>query len=126
MGLGATPPRSGNARVPCVQRCRVGTSRGVYGGVVCNLSVVGAYVTLGPALATGERVSLAFLLPGDPIAFQSAATVTWQNGAEPQKVGSLAPGCGLRFDDLPPPERQRLARVVRDYSAGRAPADGGA
>jgi uncharacterized protein (TIGR02266 family) len=122
MGLGATPPRSGNVRVPYAQRCRVRAGDGERAAVLCNLSVVGAYVTLDPPLASRERVNLAFLLPGDAAPFRSDATVAWVNDDEPRRVDSLAPGCGLRFDALAAHERQRLERVVLDYCGGAAAA----
>jgi uncharacterized protein (TIGR02266 family) len=122
-GIGATLPKSGFVRVPFIQRCRVAIDGVPRSGVVCNLSLLGVYVTLDPLPEIGRRVQLSFLLPGDPRSFQSPCTVMWLNAKDPQKMDSLAPGCGLRFDMLLPEERRRIERVVADYCAGATPSD---
>ncbi len=123
MALGASTPKSGFVRVPYIQRCRIEHDGKTRAAVVCNLSVIGVYVTIDPLLPEGARIKISFLLPGDPRSFRALATVRWLNPEDPQKVDSLAPGCGLRFDDLPEDETRRLERVVFDYCSGLTPAD---
>jgi len=123
MAIGASVPKSGHVRVPYIQRCRIEYEGETRLAVLCNLSVVGGYVTIDPIPQEGTRVVVSFLLPGDPRTFQSPATVMWMNPEDPQRVDSLAPGCGLRFDALPAGERRRLERVVIDYCAGMTPTD---
>jgi Tfp pilus assembly protein PilZ len=109
-------------RVPYIQRCRVAAGENIYSGVLCNLSVLGAYVTVEPIPEKGERVCLSFLLPEDPLPFQCVATVTWHNPEPAEAFDGLPPGCGLRFDALPPPDLQRIERVITAYCEGDAPA----
>jgi hypothetical protein len=45
----------------------------------------------------------------------------WLNPEDPQKVDTLAPGCGLRFEDLSAGERRRLEQLVFDYCVGMTP-----
>jgi PilZ domain len=122
-GIGAEVPHSAYVRVPYVQRGKLTEGAATRAAVVCNLSTLGAYVSVDPLPARDARVEIAFLLPGDAQTFRGRATVTWQNPEGSPRVDSLAPGCGLRFDDLSHEDRMRLSRVVRDYRAGSAPAD---
>jgi Tfp pilus assembly protein PilZ len=122
-GIGAATPQSGYVRVPFIQRSKIVDAGTVRSAVVCNISTLGAYVTIDPIPPRDSVVEVAFLLPGDPRTFRCRATVAWQNPLLPQKVDSLAPGCGLRFDDVPHVDRLRLERVVRDYCTGLTPRD---
>ncbi len=117
MGVGAKAPYSGHVRVPYVHSCELVWGDALVSGVVCNLSGMGVYVTLEPLPEVGDHVTIAFLLPGDLQLFQCNATVTWQNPEQPQKVDSLPPGCGVRFDELSPEEAGRIERVVLEYCA---------
>jgi Tfp pilus assembly protein PilZ len=116
-GIGAAVPESGAVRVPYIQRCRTvvgGTERSA---VLCNLSVLGVYVTLDdPLPCVGERVEVAFRLPGDESPLKARCTVVWLNAKDPRKVDGLAPGCGLRFDLLSLEDRARVEQIVSEYS----------
>jgi uncharacterized protein (TIGR02266 family) len=115
-GIGASVPESGAVRVPCIQRCRIAVDGADRWGVVCNLSVLGVYVTLEePLLPLNEHVDLSFQLPGEARALRSRCTVMWLNTGDPIKMDSLAPGCGLQFDLLSSDDRSRLERIVADH-----------
>jgi Tfp pilus assembly protein PilZ len=122
-GIGAITPQSGYTRVPYVQHCALTEAGQTRSAVVCNISTLGVYVTVDPIPEPGATVQIAFLLPGDSRTFTCRATVTWQNLEQAQSMDSLAPGCGLRFDDLAHGDRLRVERVVRAYCAGHAPTD---
>jgi hypothetical protein len=116
-GIGAAVPQSGAVRVPYIQRCRLALGGIERWGVVCNLSVLGVYVTMEePLLRIDSRVALSFRLPGDPRAFKARCRVVWLNTKDPHKVESLAPGCGLQFDLLSSEDRSRIERIVADYN----------
>jgi Tfp pilus assembly protein PilZ len=123
LGIGAPPPESGYVRVPYIQRCKLTEAGVARSAVLCNISTLGAYVTVDPVPALGAAVEIALLLPGDSRTFRARATVTWSNPEPPAGVSSLAPGCGLRFDELPHSDRLRVERVVRDYCSGSTPLD---
>jgi uncharacterized protein (TIGR02266 family) len=111
-------------RVPYVQWCDFTYGGSTQAAVVCNLSELGVYVTVDPVPASGERVTVAFRLPGESHLFEAEGTVTWQNIDEPAQLDGVPPGCGLRFDELPVAERARLRDVVERYCA-RIRAEGG-
>jgi Tfp pilus assembly protein PilZ len=123
LGIGAPPPDSGYIRVPYIQRCKLTEAGVMRSAVLCNISTLGAYVTLDPVPALGTSVEITLLLPGDSRTFRARATVSWLNPNPTLGVTSLAPGCGLRFDDLPHSDRLRVERVVRDYCSGSMPLD---
>jgi Tfp pilus assembly protein PilZ len=104
-------------RIPFVQRCLLAVEETIHDAVICNLSVMGVYVTLEAVPDTGEHVLVSFLLPGEPAPLRCAATVTWQNLEPPQTIDGLPPGCGLRFDDLQAGDRERIERVIAEHSA---------
>ncbi len=110
----------GLARIPYVRRCLLRRGQRRVEAVICNLSVVGLYVTFLRPLAeavpeAGEDVGVTFLLPDDPVPVRAEANVTWQNLDEPEEVDSLPVGCGLRFASLGLEDQQRLGALVHDY-----------
>jgi hypothetical protein len=103
-------------RIPFVHGCRVTTASRVRGGLMCNLSVQGAYVTLDePLPAVGETVQLAVMLPGQEPIVQAEAVVACQNREAPTGPDSLPPGIGLRFTALPAPDRLRVEALIRQH-----------
>src|SRR5947207_13279793 len=57
-------PHSGFTRIPYTQLCRLTRGDRPMDGLVCNISVLGVYVTLDPVPEVGETVALSFALPG--------------------------------------------------------------
>jgi hypothetical protein len=107
-------------RIPYVHGCRLTTAARVRGGLVCNLSVQGAYVTLDePLPEPGETVQLAVALPGQEPIIQAEAVVACQNREAATGPDSLPPGIGLRFVSLPGIYKTRVESLVRQYSEGR-------
>jgi len=107
-------------RIPFVHACRLTTAARVRGGLVCNLSVQGAYVTLDdPLPEVGETVQIVIAPPGEDPLVEGEATVASQNREAPLGADSLPPGIGLRFVSLPGLYRNRVETLVRQYSEGR-------
>jgi Tfp pilus assembly protein PilZ len=114
------------ARIPYVRRCLLRRVDRRVEAVLCNLSVLGVYLTFLRPLpeaipAAGEEVGITFLLPDDPTPVEAEAAVTWQNLEEPQDVDGLPVGCGLRFTALNPDDHQRIEELVRDYRHSARP-----
>jgi hypothetical protein len=111
-------PNSGFTRVPFNHRCTVRRGAEVVEGLVCNLSVLGVYVTfpsLPNAPEVGEELDIEVFVPGLDHPLKTAATVTWQNTDPGQHADDLPPGCGLRFDALSLNDQERLGGVVSEY-----------
>ena len=108
-------PHSKLWRVPYVRRCRVEWTSGLQDALCCNISADGVYIAVNPIPPVGERVRLHIELPGNEIPVVVEAEVCWENSAQTHKVHSLPPGCGLRFLDLPEPDRERVADLVKEY-----------
>ena len=110
-------PHSGFNRIPYAQRCRVARGTATADGVVCNISVVGLYLTMDPIPAVGETLRISFALPGGGDPVEATGLVTWQNTEEPERVEMLPPGCGVRFQSLAPADHQRIERLVNEHRA---------
>jgi Tfp pilus assembly protein PilZ len=102
-------------RIPLIARCWMRDSRGAQEGLLCNLSVLGVYVTVERPPAEGETVLLRFLLPDGERPIECDVEITWQNPEPPLAVDSLPPGCGVRFTQMVPWDRQRIEALVADY-----------
>ena len=114
------PGTPGAVRIPYVHGCRLTTAARVRGGLVCNLSVQGVYVTLDePLPELDEVVQLTVTVPGQEPVLQAEAIVACQNREAPTGPDSLPPGVGLRFVTLPAVYRDRVEGLVRQYSEGR-------
>jgi Tfp pilus assembly protein PilZ len=114
---GVPTPHSGFVRVPYIQPCLLLSDTATWEGVLCNLSLLGAYVTLDPIPPEDEQVKLLFRLPGGTQPAQIASEVVWVNSEEPPRADSLPSGCGLRFVDLPGDVRIDIERLVQDYES---------
>lgn len=113
-------------RIPYIRRCVLRRSGRSIEAVICDLSVLGVYVTLPPLLLDdvpepGEVVEISFLLPGDPVPVEGEAAVTWQNPDDAGTVESLPAGCGLRFVSLRPRDHHRIEVLVDDYRRAPTP-----
>jgi hypothetical protein len=109
-------PRSGLSRIPFVQRCRLEGAQGPIHGLICDIGILGVYVSLDAVPQAGEVYELSFLLPGGetPVAVQGR--VVWRNAHSERRVKDLPPGCGLRFIDLLKQDRDRISAMVRAYT----------
>ena len=115
--ISAPPPYSGITRIPFVQPCLLVGGDGAWEGVLCNLSLLGAYVAVDPIPPTSERVRLLFKVPRDEQPLDAPCEVVWGNAEEPQRAGGLPPGCGLRFVDLGAPARERIEDLILEYES---------
>jgi uncharacterized protein (TIGR02266 family) len=102
-------------RVPYVRQCRLVRGEQALSGLVCNISVMGVYVTTDPIPEVGERLRVCFPLPGGETLADVSAVVTWQNTLQRHRVHSLPPGCGVRFLDLSTAHRDRIDAFVEAY-----------
>ncbi len=115
--ISVPPPHTGFVRIPYVQPCLLVNDAGTWEGVLCNLSLVGAYVTTDPIPPTGERLGLLFKVPGEDRPLEARGEVVWVNPEEPRRADSLPPGCGLRFEGLDPAVRAHVARLIVEYES---------
>lgn len=92
-------PRSGFIRIPYVEPCLLVGEHATWDGVICNLSLLGAYVTLAPCPPMGAKVHLFFKTPDKPTPSEVPCEVAWTNEDERAQAHALPPGCGLRFLD---------------------------
>ena len=107
-------------RIPFVHGCRLTTATRARGGLVCNLSVQGAYVTMDePLPQVGETVELVVALPGQDPLIHAEAVVASQNRKPPVGADDLPPGVGLRFLSVPGIYKNRVETLVQQYSEGR-------
>ena len=109
------PQRASFRRIPLIARGSLGRGGATEDALICNLSVLGVYVTAEHVPEEGERVALRFLPPDGQGALECEAEVTWSNPEPPEHVDSLPPGCGLRFASMAPSELVRLEALIRDY-----------
>lgn len=105
-----------SVRIPFVHGCLLTTPVRVRGGLVCNISVQGVYVTLDEPLPDrGDEVHVSVKLPGQEAVLEADTIVTWQNRTPSKSPDSLPPGVGLRFQSLLPAYQERVVSLVRDH-----------
>lgn len=114
-------PRSGFTRIPCVQACRMVVDGREGEAMLCNLSLLGAYLHFEPPPDPGTHVSLRFTLPDGEGAMAAEATVAWLNVAPPASATALPAGCGVRFTGLGPAELRRIAALVASFHSEPRP-----
>jgi len=112
------PARSGFARVPFVRPCAVVSDGAEHAGLVCNLSLLGAYVHLDPMPALRDPVRMRFELPDGEAPVEVVATVSWIHDASAGNTSTLPIGCGLRFVEIAPADLRRLAGLVAAFPSG--------
>jgi Tfp pilus assembly protein PilZ len=115
--IAAPPPYTGFLRMPYVQPCLLVGGAGTWKGVVCNISLIGAYVATDPIPPAGEGVRVLFWLPQEGSPTEVEGEVVWVNPEEPPRADSLPAGCGIRFLDLPSPVRSHLEALVAAYQS---------
>jgi Tfp pilus assembly protein PilZ len=114
-------PKTGYQRIPLIVRGSLAWRGATTEALVCNLSVLGVYVTSDTIPSEGEPVTLRFLPPDGQGAIECEAEVTWHNPEAPERVDSLPPGCGLRFTSMPPGDHERVAALIEDYRNAEQP-----
>ena len=114
-------PRSGFTRIPYVQSCALEVDGQRRDGMLCNLSLLGAYVHVDPPLEPGTRVGMRFLLPDGQLPVASEATVTWINHGAQGSATALPAGCGVRFTGLGPEEVRRISTLVANFQSEPRP-----
>jgi Tfp pilus assembly protein PilZ len=105
-------PHAGPKRVPCVERCIFTSKAGETETVLCNISRLGAYVSIDPVPAMGEEVTISFVTPADGVRLTLTAVVAWRNSAAEPPADPLAPGCGVRFVGLSKSDERRIQSLV--------------
>jgi Tfp pilus assembly protein PilZ len=113
---------SGMLRIPFVRRSRLEFDDGLTAeAFIVNINVLGAYIALDLMPKLGQRVVCRFGLPGSEHEIEARAVVAWQNPHQAHPVHSLPPGCGVKFEQLSPSDRERIEQLVRDYIMQHAP-----
>jgi hypothetical protein len=110
-------PHAGPKRVPWMQPCGFTAGGSTIRTLICNVSRLGAYVTVRQLPEVGEQVLLAFVSPQDGLPLDLKAVVVWRNPVDPSKGDPLAPGCGIRFVALSPENEGRIRAIVDSTSA---------
>lgn len=107
--------KSGFDRVPFVQRCEIEHGDARVPAMLCNLSILGAYVhSESPPLA-GTAIGIRFALPDDSTDVVANATVTWVQLAPAGGPAGLPTGFGLRFTTVAPEDLRRIASLVARF-----------
>ncbi len=110
------PEPAASVRIPFVHGCLLTTRSRVRGGLVCNLSLHGVYVTLDEPLPDpGDEVHVSVQIPGQEPLLQAHAIVTSQNRHSSFGPDGLPPGVGLRFGGLDPAYAQRIRSLVSHH-----------
>jgi Tfp pilus assembly protein PilZ len=115
--ISAPPPHSGLIRIPYVQPCLLVGGDAAWEGVICNLSLLGAYVAADPIPPKADRVRLLFKVPREEQPLEAPCEVVWENPQEPSRAEGLPPGCGLRFTELSQSARGRIEELILEYES---------
>jgi Tfp pilus assembly protein PilZ len=105
-------PHAGPKRVACVQRCSFTTKAGPIETLLCNLSRLGAYVTVKDMPEVGDEVALSFEIPKERVRLDLKGRVAWRNPVDPHRPDPLAPGCGIRFVGLSAQDEARICGLI--------------
>src|SRR6186713_1229375 len=109
--------QSGFDRIPLAQSCEVEHDGERHRALVCNLSILGAYVHTPSPPPRDSRVTLTFELPDDGPEVRAAGSVTWVHDAPEDGPTSLPRGFGLRFLTAAPDDLRRIAILVAGFLA---------
>ena len=115
--IAAPPPHTGLIRIPYVQPCLLAGGDGTWEGVLCNLSLLGAYVAVDPIPPKAEKVRLLFKVPREEQPLEAQCEVVWENAHEPSQAQGLPAGCGLRFASMSPAARERVEELILEYES---------
>ena len=115
--ISAPAPRSGFRRMPYVEPCVIVGESSTWDGVICNLSLLGVYVTLDPVPPMGVHLRLYFRTPDVPDPLEAACEVVWINDMASPATSALPPGCGLRFLELDDAARAEIELLAVEYES---------
>ncbi len=116
------PQRKAFSRIPLIVRGVLRWAGEAHEVLICNLSVLGVYVTGERVPEEGTRVALRFVPPDGQGPIACEAEVTWSNPDPPERVDSLPPGFGLRFASMAPHDLERIEALIEDYRMSVKPA----
>src|SRR5258707_3331490 len=111
-----TQPLSGLRRVPLLSRCLLRGSGVDTLVLVCNVSLRGTSVAVGPVPKVGEPVVASFQLPWWEQPMTIDAVVCWDNSGS--RAPGLPAGCGLEFLAPTWSDQGRIEAVV--WAFGRS------
>ncbi len=110
-------PYSGQRRIPFVTSCTLFTDSATSSyGVLCNLSLSGAFVAVEPTPPLKTRLRLAFSLPRIARPVVILCEVAWINPKGAAARDGLPPGCGLRFISLAQEALVRIGALIDEYT----------
>jgi uncharacterized protein (TIGR02266 family) len=81
-----------------------------------DISRTGIFVRTNNPEAPGTRLNLRFTPHGSRDPFELEGEVIWINPYRPGHSDNLHPGMGIRFIDLDPDDRARLAEFVKTFA----------
>ena len=102
--------RRGGGRVPVELEVKYGSLDAFLSDYAVNLSRGGTFLHSARPAAVGTPVTLRFLLPEEIVPVEVSGEVVWRN---PEGVGQLIPGMGIKFADIDKEAEKRLARFVK-------------
>jgi hypothetical protein len=109
--------RSGFDRVPFAGACDVVQGGRQQKALICNLSILGAYLHTETPPPRNSEVELLFELPDGGPPVQAGATVTWVNDGPLDLSSGMPCGCGVRFLAAAPEDVRRIANLVANFVA---------
>jgi Tfp pilus assembly protein PilZ len=101
--------------VPFAAACDVTVGGERQRAMLCNLSIVGAYVHTERPPELNREIELAFDLPDGGPTISIGATVTWVNDGPIDASPSMPRGFGARFLTASPDDVRRIADLVADF-----------
>jgi Tfp pilus assembly protein PilZ len=110
-------PHTGYLRMPYVEPCLLVSQSRTWSGLICNLSVRGAYVTMDPIPPAGQEVRLYFRTPDRRDPLEAHGEIAWVNPESAPRALGLPPGCGVRFLELEDMTRGELELLLLEYES---------
>ena len=107
--------------MPYAGICDVAENGSRQRAVLCNLSIVGAYVHTERPPERNSEVDLIFDLADGGPRVEVAATVTWVNDGPLEATPSMPRGFGARFLAADPDTVRRIANLVANFLADPEP-----
>jgi Tfp pilus assembly protein PilZ len=107
--------RSGFDRVPYVGVCDVAQDGAHERGLLCNLSILGAYVHTERPPARHSEIEVAFDLPDGGPQVRAAGSVAWVNDGPLVDSTALPHGFGVHFLEANPDDIRRIATLVSSF-----------
>ena len=108
----ASQRRTGRTDIEVIAAMAVGDEH--FAGMAQNVGVGGVFVATSRVRAVGERIAIAFTLPGRDEPISVAAEVRWTRDRSSDEPHHRVAGMGLRFVDLPIGARFELQRFLKE------------